>query len=681
MSEPVTPPLILIVEDDKSTRMVLRRIMEHDGWRAVEAEDGVAGVAACEQLRPDLILMDGMMPRMDGFEACEHITSQPANHLIPVLMVTALNDETSVDRAFAVGATDYLTKPLHLPVVRQRVRRLLMARESNLARAASEAALRDSEARFRGMFEESPISLWEEDFSGVKQRLEALRREGVTDFRRYFAAHPEAVVECMACVNVLAVNKATLRLYEAATSAELLGALGAIVPTAESSPFIDELVFIAAGRTEFEWEGVNLTLNGKRLNINLRWSAVPGYETTLEKVLVSVMDITARKQAEESIRHKSAELEAIFHAHPDLFFRLDPDGTVRQYYAPASVTLPRTVIGRHVATLLPPDIASRLPELIRNTLQSGALQTTEFALAAPTGGERIYEARFIPFLTEQVIAIVRDVTELKQMQERLWAGQKMADLGTLAAGVAHEINSPLQVITGVSHSLMARLEQNDLKPDYLLRNLSVIHRNGWRCAEIVRALRTYAHAAAAEFEPMDLNSLVRDVLLLVEHQLASWSNITIVTDFAEALPLFTCDRNQITQVLINLMTNARDAMPSGGEITLRTRYDAAAKRLCLHVRDSGDGIPEAIRAKIFDPFFTTKPMGHGTGLGLSIVQGIVRGHGGDIDVSSPPGEGATFNLYFPLTEPAPVAEDEIGPGRFGDSAAPLAAPLPSLQGG
>jgi PAS domain S-box-containing protein len=273
----------------------------------------------------------------------------------------------------------------------------------------------------------------------------------------------------------------------------------------------------------------------------------------------------------------------------------------------------------------------------------------------------------------QIIGLVgvnRDISEMKQMQAQMLASQKLADLGTLAAGVAHEINSPLQVITGTSENLLTRLQQGPLDSSFLARKLDIIQRNGWRCAEIVRALRTYGHAITEAAEPYDLNLLIRDTLLLIEHQLRNWGNIAIITNLASDLPAFTCDRNKISQILINLLTNARDAMPYGGDITLCTGYDAQAGRINLRITDTGAGIPEEVQAKIFDPFFTTKPIGQGTGLGLSIVAGIVQAHGGEIRVESIPGQGTTFNLSFPEAGPILIPLPGEGQGRFADSAYP-----------
>ena len=143
----------------------------------------------------------------------------------------------------------------------------------------------------------------------------------------------------------------------------------------------------------------------------------------------------------------------------------------------------------------------------------------------------------------------------------------------------------------------------------------------------------------------------------------SWSNIVVEKDLAEELPPLHCDRNSISQVLINLLTNAADAMPEGGRIIIGTGMDQTTDRLLLTVSDTGPGIPEEIHIKIFDPFFTTKPVGKGTGLGLSMVRGIVEAHGGEIQVTSAQGRGAAFRISFPVG--APQVEHEVSSGRYG----------------
>lgn len=162
----------------------------------------------------------------------------------------------------------------------------------------------------------------------------------------------------------------------------------------------------------------------------------------------------------------------------------------------------------------------------------------------------------------------------------------------------------------------------------------------------------------------DLNNIIADTLLLIEHKLRSWSSIYVTRQLAQDLPLIRCERNSISQVLINILTNAADAMPQGGEISIRTEFDKERRQFMLQVSDTGVGIQEDIQSKIFDPFFTTKQVGEGTGLGLSIVRSVVQAHGGEVELESKLGKGTTITLWFP-EKPTPTprkdkSNDEIG---------------------
>jgi PAS domain S-box-containing protein len=254
----------------------------------------------------------------------------------------------------------------------------------------------------------------------------------------------------------------------------------------------------------------------------------------------------------------------------------------------------------------------------------------------------------ITYNDRQVVClVVRDITEREHLEKQVMATQKLASLGTLAAGVAHEINTPLQVIYLASQSIYDEITAAKNASPKIQENIEMIRRNAQRCAEISRALRTYAHGESQELTECDLNHLVKETDILIGQQMQKRQNIQIDMELDERQPKLLCDRNQIIQVLINLLNNARDAMPFGGQVIIRTGEDPKEKRVLLSVEDTGSGIPEDVLGKIFDPFFTTKSIGEGTGLGLSVVAGIVRSLHGEISVESKVNVGTKFTISLP----------------------------------
>jgi PAS domain S-box-containing protein len=217
---------------------------------------------------------------------------------MPESFCLVTTDLTEQKRADAIAASEKLTKELLSASDQSRLALLSMIEDQK----RTEETLRESQERYRGLFEDAPISLWEEDFSAVKQRLDALQERGVTDLATYLETHPQEVENCAALVRVIDVNKAGQVLYKAKSRKELLGQLRHILSPISLKSFQEELVYIAEGKTKFTWEDVGQTLNGEQIDISITWAVVPGHERDLSKTLISIIDITERKQAEDALR-------------------------------------------------------------------------------------------------------------------------------------------------------------------------------------------------------------------------------------------------------------------------------------------------------------------------------------------------------------------------------------------
>jgi PAS domain S-box-containing protein len=242
------------------------------------------------------------------------------------------------------------------------------------------------------------------------------------------------------------------------------------------------------------------------------------------------------------------------------------------------------------------------------------------------------------------IVVVEDISARVQLEEQLQISEKMASIGLLAAGVAHEVNTPLTGISSFVQMLMQGTDPEDPKTQVLEK----IERQTFRAAKIVNGLLNLARPAQVDSGPVDVNAVINDVLSLLEHQLRT-GRIQVRKELTSVAPIVLGIEYKLQQVFLNLFLNARDAMPKGGWLTIVTK--ASGDSATVEVADTGSGIPVEQLSRIYDPFFTTKEIGKGTGLGLSITYGIVQEHGGSIACDSSIGQGTRFTLTLPL---APV---------------------------
>jgi len=245
----------------------------------------------------------------------------------------------------------------------------------------------------------------------------------------------------------------------------------------------------------------------------------------------------------------------------------------------------------------------------------------------------------------RAMAFVTDITERKALERATRQAERLSALGRLSAGIAHEVNNPIGIMTSRIELILMDADATGL-PSETVEDLRVVHRNAIRVATIAKNLLSFARETPRERTPVDIDDVVRNVLLLASIEFRR-QNVRLLLDLKSGSKVLA-QPNALEQVVLNLVTNAVEAMPDGGEVRIRTsRTD---DRVQLVVADTGRGIPAEDLAHIFDPFFTTKPSG--TGLGLSVSYGIVQDHKGTIEVQSEAGKGTTFVLTFPVEQVA-----------------------------
>ena len=408
-------------------------------------------------------------------------------------------------------------------------------------------------------------------------------------------------------------------------------------------------------------------------------TGIPGEDGRPQFVNGIIMDITQRMEAESARGRSEARLKAILNAMPDLLFRIDAGGIFLDYYEglglEASTRPAGWFVGKNIKDVFP-EWSSLALEHIRKALASGELQVFEYETGSGEGGA-FFEARLVPSGKDEVVYIIRDITERKKseqqartQQERLIQADKMISLGILISGVAHEINNPNHFIMINSSILLeawqsvlpvldrhhvingdfqvAGVPYSELR-DHILELCEGITEGSERIMNIVKSLKDYARQGATDLDQeVNINDVLKATLNLLANQLRK-STTALSVVYGSDLPVIKGNFQRLEQVMVNLIQNACEALkdPSQG-IHIVTYYKQAdGGRVVVEVKDEGGGIPAEDIKHVMDPFFTSKRDQGGTGLGLSVSTGIVKQHGGILELSSEPGKGTKAVLFLP----------------------------------
>ena len=381
----------------------------------------------------------------------------------------------------------------------------------------------------------------------------------------------------------------------------------------------------------------------------------------IERVWLRILEDKVREKTVDleayagELRRSEARFRSLIESADDMIYTLDRNCnmvSVNQYYTRFTGQQPAAVIGRRVTDLIEYRPPAKVPQIVQRVLATA--QTIDQEEQVKIGGKEYWlDTKYKPIpsagsQSEAVLVISRDITEHKNIETQLFHAEKLASLGSLSAGVAHEINNPIAIILGFTEVLSERFPEESKEKEIL----KAIERQGNNCKRIVENLLAFARLPQKTATESDVLQDLQRVIHVVANTLLT-RKIELRTDIAEDLPRVRGDGPQLEQVFLNIINNAVAAMENGGMLTVAVSHSGGTVRVAF--KDTGQGIPPEIRDKIFEPFFTTKKVGEGTGLGLSVSYGIVKKFGGDIRVESQTEEpgtepGTTFTVLLPVAD-------------------------------
>jgi hypothetical protein len=365
-----------------------------------------------------------------------------------------------------------------------------------------------------------------------------------------------------------------------------------------------------------------------------------------ELLVRSIRYASERGRALEALERREEHYRSLIEHSLDLISILNQDGTIR-YASPSHERLmgypAEELVGRNVLSFIHPEDTARVQSALINGNNGRAVECRVYHR---DGSLRVMESfsRDLSHVAgvSGMVVNARDITERKRLEEQLHHSQRLEAVGRLAGGVAHDFNNLLMVITGYSHMLLDAMHPGD--PARL--DLEQVVKASERATDLTRQLLAFSRRQGVRASLVDLNALVREMDRMLRRMLGDEIEFTAV--LAPQLKTVRADPGQIEQVILNLLVNARDAMPDGGKVLLETRNASTPERdyVTLSIRDTGIGMDSRVLSRIFEPFFTTKE--HGTGLGLATSYGIVKENGGEIRVESAPGQGTVFRIELPV---------------------------------
>ncbi|HEX8128372.1 MAG TPA: response regulator [Pyrinomonadaceae bacterium] len=684
---------LLIVDDDERTRASLQSTFESAQHQVKVAADAPTALRMLHREPCDLILLDIELPGVDGLALCRLLRAQEATRRLPIIVISAHDDEERKVGAFAAGADDFIVKPATRRELLSRVGTQIEAAQRERALVGSNRELGFLADLGRGLLVAlEPVQVVRRVAGATYEAANAtlcaamleLRKSG--DGEQAHEEGGEAISHTAACVFDREGSAEDGALIDQAKLRRWLATDPAIsVRLTESAKFFlrDEghrIEYVAPLRFEGHALGALVAAFDRAEDCGETESRLidaAAQQAALAARISSLYEAARASSASlaKEVERRTAEAEAqrrfteaIIDTLPVSLYAVDRNHRIVAWNRNRELGgqgIPRgEALGRNIFDVLTRQRREILEREFGRAFETGQMERIEQESIAPDGTAKHWLVSKVPMRVggeevSHVITVGEDITTRVEANRAVARTEKLAAVGRLAAGVVHEINNPLATIAACAEALESRVAEGvfgqSAEVEDLREYLSLIRSEAFRCKTITNGLLDFSRNRAGQHAPVELGELLEAAARLLRHQKRS-RNVEIEVDAPADMAPVSGDAGQLQQAVIILAENAIDAMPQGGTLLLRARNEGAGVR--IEVCDTGVGIPQENLARIFDPFFTTKEVGRGTGLGLAVCYGIVTEHGGRVAVDSVVGRGTTFTLTLPS-----LSEERLDGGR------------------
>jgi len=632
-------PNVLIVDDSKINLVLLESIIKKIKVNLIQAVSGYEALEKTRGIELALAIIDVRMPGMNGYQLASKINEENPGAKVPIIFITASNfSEIEISKGYSSGAVDYIFKPVNNHILFSKInifldlfrQKQVIIRDVALLKQAAEkltkinSTLRQSEKKFRSYVDNAPDGIFVTDETG-----------------RY-----------------IEVNKAACRIT-GYSKGELIKMSITDILSEES---------LENGLSHFEkldTDTLKADLLFKHKNGTNRWLATESVKLTETRFLGFTKDITQRKQAEQALKVSEEKYKTMLNASPDGILIIDLKGIITEVSEIGLELLGADnrgeLIGKHFIRFVPHEEKNTIHWAIEKTMNEGIAQNIEIRIKKKNQSLFLSEISLtliqgpngVPF---SFMITIRDISQRKKMEKKLIHADRMASLGEMASGIAHEINQPLNTISFVMDNILYEAAKDrNIEKDYFEKKSNKIFENIIRIRNIIDHIRAFSRSHDDYISTgFDINSSINNAVAMITEQFKHLS-ISLSLELEENLPLIIGNTFNFEQVVLNLLSNAKDALlekkskwPADYDMFIEVKSFRENQYVVIEFIDNGTGISDEDIDNIMLPFYTTKDTGKGTGLGLSISYHIIKEMNGSIEITSNIFNGVTFRIILQI---------------------------------